>query len=356
MINIQASPSAIKEREHEFTSFVKELENSPSRQINHARRHCADVPYHIVSRIFGGVFRLVPTPKITAIINGIFARARQNYPGIKLYAAVVLSNHFHLQLQGEPEEIPVYIGYIKREISRRIGKEQDRSGPMWAGYDSLALPSQISEMSSFRYILGQGVKEGLVERPEQWPGLHCAKSLLTGKPLPGIWFDGTGFSRKWDREKRRKNGNTDLVKKKDFITKTELSFEKIQRWENLSDEEYAAQIKAIIDEVVQEQKEERGGAPVLGAEQVMKTSIDTHKAWEPLLFHEERSRLVCWGPSHATELQEYLAEYWAFQKAYKEASKRFRAGELDVEFPENSFRPTTFVGMRKGVRKRKAAA
>ncbi|MCK5688011.1 hypothetical protein KAI87_02015, partial [Myxococcota bacterium] len=112
-----------QERDDEFFKMVEKLEHSPSRQISHARWHKEDTVYHIVSRIYWGLFRLVPTPEATAIINGVFARARERFPDIRLYAAVVLSNHAHWQMQGKPKEVPLFIGYIKREISRRLGKE-----------------------------------------------------------------------------------------------------------------------------------------------------------------------------------------------------------------------------------------
>jgi hypothetical protein len=30
------------------------------------------------------------------------------------------------------------------------------------------------------YLLSQGVKEGLVRHPEDWPGVHCVSHLLGG--------------------------------------------------------------------------------------------------------------------------------------------------------------------------------
>ncbi|MCK5687659.1 hypothetical protein KAI87_00245 [Myxococcota bacterium] len=344
-------------RDKKFAKQVDDLEISPTRQVRHARYHREDVPYHVVNRIYWGAFRLVPTPKTTAIINGVFAKAREQFPNIKLYAAVTMSNHQHWQCQGHPAELPRFIGYIKREITRRLNFAQEKFGPMWASYDSLALPGQISELSSLRYILSQGVKEGLVERPEDWPGQHCAKSLLTGEPLRGIWFDGTSYSRDRDREKRRVGGNPDKIKRENYIEETEFYFDPLPRWEHLSQADYQTKIRHIVNEIVSKEAKERGDAPVLGAQAVMQMSIETRKAWVPLPHHEGRKRLICWGPSYAPELQDYLEEYWAFQLAYKEISKRFRAGELNVQFPQNAYRPSTYAGPPDwGPEQRKTAA
>ncbi len=34
-----------------------------------------------------------------------------------------------------------------------------------------------------KYLLSHGVKEGLVESPYDWPGVHAAHSLVSGEPL-----------------------------------------------------------------------------------------------------------------------------------------------------------------------------
>jgi len=33
------------------------------------------------------------------------------------------------------------------------------------------------------------VREGLMARPKDWPGTHCARALLEGVTLQGCWFD-----------------------------------------------------------------------------------------------------------------------------------------------------------------------
>jgi hypothetical protein len=40
-----------------------------------------------------------------------------------------------------------------------------------------------------RYLLAYGCKEGLVAELRDWPGAHCADSLVTGTACEGVWFD-----------------------------------------------------------------------------------------------------------------------------------------------------------------------
>lgn len=37
-------------------------------------------------------------------------------------------------------------------------------------------------------LLSHGVKEGLVGRAEEWPGVNSVRALLGGEPLKGLWF------------------------------------------------------------------------------------------------------------------------------------------------------------------------
>jgi hypothetical protein len=48
-----------------------------------------------------------------------------------------------------------------------------------------------AQIERLRYVLAQSVKEGLVERLAQWPGVHCVEALLEGEALTGHWFDRT---------------------------------------------------------------------------------------------------------------------------------------------------------------------
>ena len=50
---------------------------------------------------------------------------------------------------------------------------------------------EAAQVERFRYVLSNGVKEGLVEHVQDWPGVHCAAALLDGQPLVGHWFDRT---------------------------------------------------------------------------------------------------------------------------------------------------------------------
>ncbi|HEY9421651.1 MAG TPA: hypothetical protein VIW92_09565 [Thermoanaerobaculia bacterium] len=120
------------------------------------------------------------------IIVGILARAKTMYE-VQLCAFVFLSNNFH----------PL-VGYRRRPATRQVhalfdsnlAKEVNRltqgSGPVFERRYTAILVSDEEEaqVRRFRYGLAQGVKEGLVEKPQDWPGA-AAERKATGREILG---------------------------------------------------------------------------------------------------------------------------------------------------------------------------
>ncbi len=59
-----------------------------------------------------------------------------------------------------------------------------------------------------------GVKEFLVDRVDQWPGVHSARALIDGEPLRGWWLNGTrayAARRRGERPSRYECGNEEVL-------------------------------------------------------------------------------------------------------------------------------------------------
>jgi hypothetical protein len=77
-----------------------------------------------------------------------------------------------------------------RDLKSKLAREVNRLTG-WRGtvfdrrYESaVATDQEGAQIERLVYILGNGVKEGLVERPQDWPGVHCVNALLAGAHLP----------------------------------------------------------------------------------------------------------------------------------------------------------------------------
>jgi REP element-mobilizing transposase RayT len=129
----------------------------PFRARHHARYHEPGMPYHIIVRTFQGMALLTPTDEFRKMFAGIIGRALTTYKTIQVFALGFLSNHGHTMLAGTPEQIPAFVGYIKRELTLRYGPTIDWEDTMWRdGYVSTALPTPESQVRCLQYILSQG--------------------------------------------------------------------------------------------------------------------------------------------------------------------------------------------------------
>ena len=181
---------------------------------HHARFIPPDVPIHVISRVFQGRYLLVPHKVLNRIIAGVLGKAQRLYKGVKLFAIAVMCNHLHMMLQGPPDQVVAFIAYFKREVSYRWGRTPFArwTGTMFHRYISSALPTPESQEVCLKYILSQGVKEGAVDKPQQWPGVHAARHLLYDTPLEGEILNAT----EWCREMGLPMANTGSPSAVDF--------------------------------------------------------------------------------------------------------------------------------------------
>ena len=131
-------------------------------RARHARFLKRGCVYHVLSRTVGNMFLLRPDleGELRAIIAGILAQARMRYPSIAIYAAVVLSNHMLIGvLEGDPRVAADFIGFFKREVTRRWCHHVNWSRSMWEGYRATAVITPEAQQIALRYLLQHGVKE-----------------------------------------------------------------------------------------------------------------------------------------------------------------------------------------------------
>src|SRR5690606_32854235 len=133
------------------------------------------------------------------------------------------------------------------EIARRLNRKLGRTGPLWLHYTATALPTAESQIRCFKYVLSQGVKEGLVAKAQHWPGPHAARGLFGGEPLRGRWFDGTRYARARDAARRRATSTP--VNEDDFYVEYEVKLSIMPAWKDLDAPALAAELEALEREI-----------------------------------------------------------------------------------------------------------
>ena len=295
------------------------MHSSTNQQIRHARYIDPAVPYHVVTKTLRGQFILAPKRGIRELCAGVLAKAQLNWPSIKLYGYAFMSNHIHIMLQGPPSDFSAFMGFLKRELSRRIGQKYQLPGALWhQRYAMSALPTHESQLKCLKYILSQGVKEGLVARPIDWPGLHCAEALLKNRNDIGQWFRASEYHQAKAKNALRKIPKT--LTKRSFFQRLKVTLNTLPALERYHPRQRLHKLQAINAYIIKKGQSDRKqkNTKVAGVKKIIQSSIYSallppHPPW----WTKRRKQITAWAKRLAPETKRYLKRYFRMQKAFQ---------------------------------------
>jgi hypothetical protein len=279
--------------------------------------------YEFTSRTIQERFLLRPSVKARELVLGVIARGLLLYPAVQMHAFAFLSNHWHTMLSSScGAQMSAFMGYVNSNVAREMGRLHRWRGRFWARRTRpIPILDEASMIERLRYLLAQGVKEGLVAHPEQWPGATSTPWLL-GNELVGVWID-----RDLETRARRYSSEPDPSR---YTFEYEVRMSPLPCWAHLTREEIAVRTRALIDEVVGEAALRRNG--VVGVTAVLRQ--------DPHSMPVESKR----GPApacHTTNLslrEAFRAAYRGFVGAYRAAADALKVDRHSVvPFPEGSF-------------------
>lgn len=306
--------------------------------------------YEITTRITGNELLLRPCKTVNAIILGVLARA-QIRTGIVLHSFVFLSNHYHILVTTEDaEQLSEFMQYLNSNIARKLNDHLGRSGSFWQRrFRSIAMTEDEATVRwRLRYHMAHGVKELLVGRIGEWPGVTALPWLLHAQRLVGVWTDFTARSKA-----RRRKSFVEVAGQFDTLYEVEMS--PLPCWRDL---DAAFWRKLIHDDVLELQAKydaERvaSGRSPMGVDAVL--TVDPYTRVEAPAKRRAPSVLTL----DRRGARAIKAEQRAVREAYTEASERYRAGELTVAFPGGTMRPPSWVppaGWRRAEARRRMLA
>jgi hypothetical protein len=209
-----------------------------------------------------------------------------------------------------------FMAYLNRNLSIEIGKLHDWRGPMWERryHHSIVDNDPAIQIERLRYLLSQGVKEGLVFTPADWPGVHCAQALVDGLPLHGLWIDRTAI---WVSKNRREPFDPDK-----HTRETTVRFQPLPCWRHLSPEAQRRRVRELVAEIERQAANEhrRNGTQPIGVRAIL--SQDPH----------HRPRKAKWSPAPRIMAATREAR-WALWRAVQAVMVAYgHAVEDDVQF------------------------
>jgi hypothetical protein len=288
-----------------------------------------------------GRLLLRPDPEVTQTVLGVLGKGLEANPNANLVAYQYMSDQPHLIFAPESvEALAKYMCFVQTNISKEVGTRlRDWPGPFWhRRYEATPILDDRAAVARLRHLLENSVKENLVETIEDWPGANSARAMLTGVPDVGAWIDRTAQL----EAHRLKDG--DKVDPAVFIEQVSVPLVPLPCWAHLSPEEQTQNVRNLLDGIRAEHAARRAATrvTVLGVEGVL--AVDPYECSStggqpgvkdgappapPVACHTSSTRLY----------DQYCKVFAALLDDYYAASKAFRGGERDVEFPEGTFRP-----------------
>jgi putative transposase len=283
----------------------------------------------VICRTIHSRFLLRPGELLNEIVVGVLGRAQQMYQ-MRVCGYVFASNHLHLVLDvNDANQLCCFMRYVNSNLARKVGRLVGWHDKIWSRrYQAIVISSEeAAQVEKLRYVVSHGVKEDLVERVDQWPGVHCAKSLLTGEPATGYWFDQTQ-----EYAARRRGEKFDRMR---YATPEVLVLSPLPCWRYLSEEIQRRLIVEMIAEIESEAalRRQRSGSRVLGASAVR----GQHPFDRPARSKKSPAPLLHAASKRVRE--ELWTAYAWFVAAFRDASEKLRGGDRLAQFPAGSFPP-----------------
>ena len=279
----------------------------------------------ITCRTMQGRFLLRPSKTLRRRIIGVLGRAQELY-GVEIHAFTFLSNHYHLLISvDDAEQMAQFMNYVQSNVAREAGRLAEWREKFWGRrYQAIVVThEEVAQLERLEYVFAQGCKEGLVARPQDWPGAQSASSLLSDRnEIGGEWIDRTAM---YQARQRGEDSSVARFRVRQIITLTPIPCMTMWRPEDRL-EWFRSRCLLIAEQL------RRTGERPLGREAIL--SRDRHS--RPRTSPRSPAPLV-----HAASrrcAREFREAYARFLVIYRAACERLP--ELGAAgFPERCFPP-----------------
>jgi putative transposase len=279
--------------------------------------------FFVTARCIHSRYLLRPSARTNALVMGVMVKALQRFD-VKLFGLCFMSNHYHLLLSSkDAASLARFMQYLNSNIAREVGREHNWREKFWSRrYRATTVLDDTAVVDRMKYILSNSVKEGLVKHPRYYPGVHCYRHLVEGRPLHGVWVNRTAM--------HSDSGLTET----DASESLTLKLSRLPCYEDMSDMAYRDFIKGLTNDMLAELNKP---TRVLGQKRILNQdplSSPVQKSKSPVpLCHTTCPKLRA----------RFRQSFRDFVEAYKEAYKELAHGQFKDTFPEGSIPPTAWA-------------
>lgn len=288
--------------------------------------------FHLVTiRTENATLFLRPGRGLESLLGGIVAKYQEEM-GIELYAYNFLSNHYHMLCRAPKAQLWEFAQAINREVAKRVNTFIHRRGHFWGTRYRDQIVIEVDDATeAFLYITTNATHHGLVSHPSEWPGLSSYWQSLSEKPMKYHFTHYTEYSAAVRKAKRTK----EAVRLEDYQTSHFITLTPLPQFESLTSRQRTNRVKLLIDSRADSLKAERlkSGKKFMGRQKVLDQSPyqvpqNVKRSPRPLCYTKSLDAKQC-----------FMDEYFPKWADYKDASIRFRSGDLHTEFPPHTIKP-----------------
>ncbi|MCC6933043.1 MAG: hypothetical protein IT292_07295 [Deltaproteobacteria bacterium] len=272
-------------------------------------------------------------------VMAYLAKYQQIY-GVVIFGFILMGNHYHLIAMFPNGNRHLFEQVFNRIFANILKRYLNvyRGGPVWARrYRPQALLTAKDVLNYFFYLALNPISSGIVKKLADYNGFNSYYLSLTGEQKKFELID-------WRDYKNRKRYNKTL-KPKDCLKTYTLVISRLPGHEQDSQEEYRAflekerQIRST--EIIASR--EKDGRGFMGKEKMLKQQAGSFPKHSKIARRYSHYSVAL--SEDKVLLAQYISNYFEILRRHREASRLYRLGKLDVEFPVGTFRPTISKGI-----------
>lgn len=276
----------------------------------------------------------IKNPKLEGRALAYLAKYVAKYSA-KLYSYKFMGHHYHLMVSFPLGNKAAF----KRDFNARVAVltnalvETFEGGRVWGRRASTQiLPNQEDQEHWFFYMALNEVSSGQVQRISEDEHYNSFSDAISGIVRKHKVFRQSDYN-----NHKRTNPK---VRRQDYIETYELRFERLPGYESLSQSEYRTLMLEKLErrrvEIVASRRAEGKG---FATAEHRAARMPGDRPVQTKTSSRESNRPICLTLCSATR-RRMLEWYFSIRDAYREASKCFRAGMMNVEFPPGTYRPS----------------
>lgn len=143
------------------------------------RRLLEDQAHALARRTLEQRCRLTPGPEVNAVLRYLVLReCAEHAESLEVTAYCALSNHHHFVITdlvgGEDSKLSDFFRDLHAVSAKALNTLHGCSGVVWdpgRSFSQVEIHGFEAEIAQWVYVAGQAVAAGIVERPEDWPGV-----------------------------------------------------------------------------------------------------------------------------------------------------------------------------------------